>query len=85
MEYFRGVANPIGVKVGAGMSTEWLQDLIRVLNPNNEPGRLTLDSSLRREEHIAEHLPELIRAVNETGSHRVVGLRSDARQHREHR
>ena len=67
VEYFRGVANPIGVKVGAGMSAEWLQDLIRVLNPNNEPGRLTLIHRFGAK-HIADRLPALIRAVNETGS-----------------
>ncbi|MDX1481164.1 MAG: 3-deoxy-7-phosphoheptulonate synthase class II [Woeseiaceae bacterium] len=67
VEYFRGIANPIGVKVGAGMSSEWLQDLIRVLNPNNEPGRLTLIHRFGAKS-IGEHLPELIRAVQSTGS-----------------
>lgn len=67
VEFFRGVANPMGVKVGPGMSTEWLQDLIRVLNPNNEPGRLTLIHRFGAKT-IEERLPELIRAVKETGS-----------------
>ena len=67
VEYFRGVANPMGVKVGPGMSTEWLQDLIRVLNPNNEPGRLTLIHRFGAKT-IEERLPDLIRAVKETGS-----------------
>lgn len=67
VEYFRGIANPLGVKVGAGMSAEWLQDLIRILNPNNEPGRLTLIHRLGAK-NVEKHLPELIRAVNETGS-----------------
>ncbi|MEM7501091.1 MAG: 3-deoxy-7-phosphoheptulonate synthase [Pseudomonadota bacterium] len=49
------------------MSAEWLQDLIRVLNPNNEPGRLTLIHRFGAKS-IEKHLPELIRAVNETGS-----------------
>ena len=40
VEYFRGISNPMGIKIGPGMTREWLQDLIRVLNPNNEPGRL---------------------------------------------
>jgi 3-deoxy-7-phosphoheptulonate synthase len=31
VEYFRGIANPIGVKVGAAMSAEWLQELIQIL------------------------------------------------------
>jgi 3-deoxy-7-phosphoheptulonate synthase len=67
VEYFRGIANPVGVKVGAGMTREWIQDLVRTLNPNNEPGRLTLihryGAGL-----IEEQLPGLISAVKETGS-----------------
>jgi len=42
VEYFRGIANPIAVKVGAGMSAEHLLDLCAILNPDNELGRLTL-------------------------------------------
>jgi 3-deoxy-7-phosphoheptulonate synthase len=67
IEYFRGIANPIGVKVGQGMTREWLQDLVRVLNPNNEPGRLTLIHRFGAKA-IEEHLPPLISAVKETGS-----------------
>ena len=67
VEYFRGVANPMGVKVGAGMSAEWLQDLIRILNPDNEPGRLTLIHRFGAK-RIEDCLPDLIRAVKATGS-----------------
>ena len=67
IEYFRGIANPIGVKVGPGMTREWLQDLISVLNPGNEPGRLTLIHRFGAKA-IEEHLPDLITAVRETGS-----------------
>ena len=67
IEYFRGIANPVGVKVGQGMTREWLQDLVRVLNPNNEPGRLTLIHRFGAKA-IDEHLPSLISAVKETGS-----------------
>jgi 3-deoxy-7-phosphoheptulonate synthase len=67
VEYFRGIANPIGVKVGPGMTTEWLQQLIGVLNPNNEPGRLTLIHRFGAKS-IEDGLPKLIRAVRETGS-----------------
>jgi 3-deoxy-7-phosphoheptulonate synthase len=67
VEYFRGIANPIGIKVGPGMTAEWLQHLIRVLNPNNEPGRLTLIHRFGVKS-IAEGLPKLVRAVRETGS-----------------
>jgi len=49
------------------MTREWLQDLVRVLNPNNEPGRLTLIHRFGAKA-IEEHLPALISAVKETGS-----------------
>ena len=42
IEFFRGIANPMGVKIGPGMTREWLQELIAALNPHDEPGRLTL-------------------------------------------
>ncbi|MGI9201477.1 MAG: class II 3-deoxy-7-phosphoheptulonate synthase [Woeseiaceae bacterium] len=67
IEYFRGISNPMGVKVGPGMTREWLQDLIAALNPNNEPGRLTLIHRFGAKS-IEEHLPDLIAAVRETGS-----------------
>jgi 3-deoxy-7-phosphoheptulonate synthase len=67
VEYFRGIANPIGIKVGSGMTSEWLQGLISVLNPNNEPGRITLIHRFGAKS-IENCLPDLIRAVRETGS-----------------
>jgi 3-deoxy-7-phosphoheptulonate synthase len=67
IEYFRGIANPMGVKVGPGMTAEWLQQLIAVLNPRNEPGRLTLIHRFGARA-IEDHLPGLITAVRQTGS-----------------
>jgi 3-deoxy-7-phosphoheptulonate synthase len=67
VEYFRGIANPIGVKVGASMSAEWLQELIQVLNPQNQPGRLTFIHRFGIKD-IEQRLPEMIRAVRATGS-----------------
>ncbi|MEM8683096.1 MAG: 3-deoxy-7-phosphoheptulonate synthase class II [Pseudomonadota bacterium] len=67
VEYFRGISNPMGIKIGPGMTRAWLQDLIRVLNPNNEPGRLTLIHRFGAKS-IDEHLPDMISAVKETGS-----------------
>src|SRR5512143_2043196 len=42
VEYCRGIANPIGVKVGPSMDAAWVQGLCEVLNPLHEPGRLVL-------------------------------------------
>ena len=67
VEFFRGIANPMGIKVGAGMTAEWLQELIRILNPNNDPGRLTLIHRFGAKS-IEQHLPALIRAVKSSGA-----------------
>ncbi len=67
VEYFRGIANPIGVKVGAGMSAEWLQELVEALNPQNQPGRLTLIHRFGAKE-IEQRLPDMVDAVRATGS-----------------
>src|SRR5262249_7193851 len=40
VEFFRGISNPIGVKVGSAMDAAWLQGLVTTLNPQNQPGRL---------------------------------------------
>ena len=67
VEYFRGIANPVGVKISAGMSDEWLQELVAVLNPHNQPGRLTLIHRFGVKE-IEQHLPRVIAAVRRTGA-----------------
>lgn len=67
IEYFRGIANPMGIKIGPGMTAEWLQDLLRVLNPNNEAGRISLIHRFGASS-IEEHLPPLITAVKESGA-----------------
>lgn len=41
VEYFRGISNPIGVKIGPTVTPDDALALSEVLNPNNEPGRLT--------------------------------------------
>ncbi len=66
VEYFRGISNPIGVKVGAAMESGWLQGLVTTLNPNNQPGRLTLIHRFGARD-IEKSLPRLIQAVRETG------------------
>ncbi|HEX4242175.1 MAG TPA: 3-deoxy-7-phosphoheptulonate synthase class II [Steroidobacteraceae bacterium] len=67
IEYFRGIANPIGVKVGAAMTPEWIQELVQVLNPQNEPGRLTLIHRFGVKD-IEKRLPAMIKAVRASGS-----------------
>ncbi|MDE2294602.1 MAG: 3-deoxy-7-phosphoheptulonate synthase class II [Gammaproteobacteria bacterium] len=67
VEYFRGIANPIGVKVGAGMNAEWLQELVQRLNPQQIPGRLTLIHRFGSQA-IEQRLPEMIAAVRASGA-----------------
>jgi 3-deoxy-7-phosphoheptulonate synthase len=67
VEFFRGISNPIGIKVGPSMSAEWVQGLIATLNPNNEPGRLVLIHRMGVKD-IEKRLPPLIQSVRATGS-----------------
>jgi 3-deoxy-7-phosphoheptulonate synthase len=65
IEYLRGIENPIGVKIGPSTTPEWLQTLIDTLNPNNEPGKLTLITRFG-EDKIDSMLPKLIKAAKQT-------------------
>ncbi len=66
VEFMRGVRNPIGIKVGPTTPVEDLLRLIDILNPTDEPGRLTLITRMGAEK--AQHLlPPLLRAVRREG------------------
>ena len=66
VEYFRGIKNPIGLKCGPSLKPDELLKLIDVLNPDNEPGRLTLINRSGADK-VGESLPGLIRAVQREG------------------
>ena len=66
VEFLRGVRNPIGLKVGPSMDPDELTRLIGILNPNDEPGRLTLITRMGAEK-VAAKLPPLLRAVQRSG------------------
>lgn len=70
VEFFRGIRNPIGVKIGPDTTAPFLRGLLRTLNPGNEPGRLTLIHRLGAA-RIRQVLPGLIDAVTDAGA-RVV-------------
>jgi 3-deoxy-7-phosphoheptulonate synthase len=70
VEFFRGINNPIGVKVGPTMQPDELITLIDGLNPHNIPGRLTLITRMGAN-NLAENLPPLLRRVKEEGRHVV--------------
>ena len=66
VEYFRGISNPVAVKVGTAMDADWLAELVQILNPADEPGRLTFIHRFGASE-IESRLPAMIEAVRATG------------------
>ncbi|MCF8469872.1 MAG: 3-deoxy-7-phosphoheptulonate synthase class II [Parvibaculum sp.] len=66
VEYMRGIENPIGMKCGPSLDPEELVRLTDILNPKNEPGRLTLICRFGAE-NVEKHLPRLIRAIEREG------------------
>ncbi len=66
VEFFRGISNPVGVKIGAAMDDGWLQGLVATLNPQNVPGRLALIHRFGARE-IEKTLPRMVNAVRATG------------------
>ena len=66
LEYFRGIENPIGIKVGKQMQPKELVDIINAVEPANRPGRITLISRIGAAD-VREALPPLIAAVREAG------------------
>jgi 3-deoxy-7-phosphoheptulonate synthase len=70
VEFCRGIKNPIGLKCGPTLKPDELIRLIDILNPDNEPGRLTLIARFGAS-LVDRHLPELLRAVKREGRHVV--------------
>lgn len=66
IEYVRGIANPVAVKVGPAMTRSWLRDLMDRIDPDHEPGRLTIVTRLGAE-RIGDTLPEILEMVRATG------------------
>ncbi|HEY3962709.1 MAG TPA: 3-deoxy-7-phosphoheptulonate synthase class II [Gaiellaceae bacterium] len=66
VQFFAGVHNPLGVKVGPGATPDDIVELCEVLNPERIPGRLTFYARLGAEK-VRELLPPLLRAVRDEG------------------
>ena len=66
VEYCRGIRNPIGLKLGPGVMPDALLRVIEALNPDDEPGRLTLIHRMGAGA-IAKTLPPLLQAVRASG------------------
>ncbi len=66
VEFMKGISNPIAFKVGPTISKEDLLNLLEILNPNNEAGRVTLISRMGADK-VNELLPPLVEAVRDAG------------------
>lgn len=65
LEYVRGIQNPIGIKIGPSTTDDWLAQLLHLINPSREEGRILLISRLGAKE-ISKQLPRLIKAAQAT-------------------
>jgi 3-deoxy-7-phosphoheptulonate synthase len=68
IEFCRGIKNPLGLKCGPSLKADDLVRLIDILNPENEPGRLTLICRLGSD-RAGDVLPSFVRAVTREGKH----------------
>ncbi|WP_131781069.1 3-deoxy-7-phosphoheptulonate synthase class II [Legionella gresilensis] len=62
LEFLRGVENPIGIKVGPSANPEWLKEVLNIINPKGEEGRVVLITRLGAKD-IGNLLPPLIEEV----------------------
>jgi len=65
VEFLRGIGNPIGIKVSKNTDIEELDDIIRVLNPENEKGKITLICRYGYDD-IHEYFPLLLKEMKKT-------------------
>ena len=66
IEFFRGIANPVGVKVGPTATVDDVVGLAEALNPEDEPGKLVLISRMGVDK-VKDCLPPLLESVRKTG------------------
>lgn len=66
VEYVRHLRNPIGLKVGPSITGDQLTSVVEALDPEQEPGRLTLISRMGAGK-VRDALPGLVQAVASTG------------------
>lgn len=66
VEYFRGIENPIGIKVGPSMQPNELLRLLERIEPENRAGRITLITRMGHQ-RVTELLPNLVEQVRQAG------------------
>ncbi|QRW00496.1 3-deoxy-7-phosphoheptulonate synthase [Ceratobasidium sp. AG-Ba] len=72
IEYFRGIRNPIGIKVGPTMKDDELVRLLDIVNPDREDGKVTLITRYGASK-VDQFLPGHISAVQASG-HPVIWI-----------
>ena len=70
MEFMRGIANPIGIKAGPTSDPEEFLKICDILNPENEPGRLTVIVRMGADQ-VEKLAPPLIRTLTREGKNVV--------------
>jgi 3-deoxy-7-phosphoheptulonate synthase len=66
VEFFSGIRNPVGVKLGPAATADDVEALLDQLNPDDEPGKIVLITRMGAAK-VADRLPELVRDVNARG------------------
>ena len=66
IEFVKGIENPIGIEVGPTSDPEEIVKIIDQINPNNEPGKVTLICRMGADK-IDSHLPSIIQKVHNEG------------------
>ncbi len=66
IEFFRGINNPIGIKIGPDFNLDDINSMLDILNPDNEWGRITLITRFGKV-NIGDHLPQLLRGIEKEG------------------
>jgi 3-deoxy-7-phosphoheptulonate synthase len=66
IEFAKGIKNPVGLKCGPTLEPDELMRLVDILNPSNEPGRLTLIGRFGAEK-VGQRLPKLMEATRREG------------------
>ncbi|WP_394822452.1 3-deoxy-7-phosphoheptulonate synthase class II [Pendulispora albinea] len=66
VEFFRGLKNPVGVKIGPQASPDEVVRLVETLNPTDEPGKMALITRMGSA-RVGTALPPIIEAVKRSG------------------
>ena len=66
VEFFRGVENPVGIKLGPSITADQVLRLVDALNPNNEPGKIALVTRMGAA-RVGDVLPGLVEVVKRAG------------------